>query len=415
MNFNKEQALFYLKKAILVNFCFFLLLIPYFRNISKTFLVAGFSLWLLLAVLEGKQHFYRILFLPNYLTKPVLIFLFISLLAVAFSQDPYHSQKVFFSRHFFYLIFFLIGSGLAIGFKQGNSDFVQPSKNLALIAAVIIFSGIILGIGGVRDFFTFLPGRLFTVFGKEVPFSMLPVFFVFFIPFSVSFVLFSSGRFRNAAIVSLVLLIPCWVWTGSRAGWIAITISSLVTISLFLRGKKMLLALGGLILILATAFSFIAHQRVQDRLDNLFNREGFMSRKIIMEEAVNIFNQNRLLGAGIGMYGKNYQKSLPLKGNFLHAHNIYLEVLADSGIAGFLAFLFVFIVFFKKFFRAAKISFGVWRPIFIGLWGLITAVLVFELFNSSILVGMQFAPLFWFVIGIASAISSFDKQKNKVT
>lgn len=409
-----ENALFWLKKGILVNFCLFLILVPYFRNISKTFLVIGGILWLFLAILDGKKYFYRVLFCRNYLNKPILIFIFASLLAVVFSQDPYHSQKVFFSRHFFYLMFFLIGSGLAVDFKFREFKENSLPQNTVFLVALIVLSGVILGIGGVRDFLIFQPGRLFAVFGKEVPFSMLPVFLVFFTSFSLSFALFSKGWPKAAGILSSILLVPCWAWSGSRAAWVAVALSVFIVIILFSKGKKKLIFLIIFIAFIGSVFSFVAHESAQNRLDNLFKIESYSGRPELIIAAYDIFKDYPLFGSGLGTYGKIAPKH-PLGPKHLHAHNTYIEILAESGIVGFLTFLFVFSLFFKKLFKAVKGSLMSQQAVFIGLWGLFTAVLIFELFSSSILVGMQFAPLFWFLLGVTSAVNNFDKQKNKVT
>jgi O-antigen ligase len=119
-----------------------------------------------------------------------------------------------------------------------------------------------------------------------------------------------------------------------------------------------------------------------------------------------------LFGAGLGMYGNICRDNPPTPVFHLHVHNTYLEVLSESGIFGFLALLWIFIVFFKKTFRQIKdqISKGENRAILIGFWGMVAAIAFFEFFGSCILVGMQAAPLFWFLLGFAA--QSYHKARS---
>jgi hypothetical protein len=401
-----------IEKVILAIFCLFIILVPYFRNISKHLLMLGILFWVILGILRHKKHFYRIFFVSNFLTKPVLIFLGAAVLSVIFSMDPYNSQKIFFSRHIIYFLFFLMGSNLAARFNTGHSkDSTISIRNLYFITAAILLSGAVLSIGGIRDYILFRPGRLYTSFGRDIIFAMLPIYFVFFIPFSISLVLFSKKWGRACGLLSLVLLVPCWIFAGSRAGWIAVILSVFSMIILFKKGKKYLAAFFILITVTIGVF-FIFHSHTHDKINNFFNEDTFGGRPQLMMAAVNIFKEHPLFGAGLGMYGNICRDNPPTPVFHLHVHNTYLEVLSESGIFGFLALLWIFIVFFKKTFRLIKS--GVLkdevRAIFIGLWGMIASMLVFEIFGSCILVGMQAAPLFWFLLGFA--VQSYHKAKS---
>jgi putative inorganic carbon (hco3(-)) transporter len=404
-----------IEKVILVVFCLFIILVPYFRNISKVFIIAGICLWMILGVLKYKRHFYRIFFVSNFLTKPVLIFLGAAVLSVIFSLDPYNSQKIFFSRYIIYFLFFLTGSGLAINFNLKPPAPVSGiERNMYFLTGALVVSGIVLGIGSIRDYFIFRPDRLFTVFGQQLIFHMLPLFFLFSLPIFLSLTFFGRKWLRILGVSSLFLLSSCCAWTGSRGAWVAVALSAIGMTVLFKRGKKIAISLFVLIMSFAASFYFLVSPDMQLKAANTtsFSTLDIAARHRLelFEAAVEIFKHYPVFGTGLGMYGKVLDEYVPIEWNYLHAHNTYLEVLSEMGVVGFLALVWIFAMFFKKSFRIIKNEKGNTRAILIGLWGIIAAVLVFEFFCSSILVGMQAAPLFWFLLGFTA--QSYHKVKS---
>ena len=125
-----------------------------------------------------------------------------------------------------------------------------------------------------------------------------------------------------------------------------------------------------------------------------------------MEAAIGIFRDNVLFGAGPGMYEKlvySYSKGYV----YIHAHNTYLEILAELGIFGLIAFLTIFISFYFRIFKKpSKLYKSANKFLFTGLLASNVACLIYALFGSIITVGFHDAPMFWLIFGMCFEIEN---------
>ena len=109
---------------------------------------------------------------------------------------------------------------------------------------------------------------------------------------------------------------------------------------------------------------------VRNRLDNI--RIG--ARLPAWKVAIHAFEKNPVRGDGAGTFALDYERLRPNAGNVQQAHSLYLEVMSELGIVGFLAIaLTVALLVGAPLLRARRTpSRSVW--IAIGLVGLIWAV-----------------------------------------
>ena len=146
------------------------------------------------------------------------------------------------------------------------------------------------------------------------------------------------------------------------------------------------------------------------------SKNTFVARKNLFDFAVDVFKAKPVFGAGVGMYEiiPSAAKNFNGKEIHLHAHNTYLEVLCEMGAVGFLAFLWIFVVFFKNMFRSIRLCRdNNIQAIQIGLVGSIIGGLIFALSCTIITVGFQDAPMFWLLFGIAAG--SIPQEKQNIT
>ncbi len=404
-----------LKNVCLFNFAVFLVFAPYNRLFGKIFLVIGSCSWILLNVFKYRKNFYKWLFPRNFLNWPILIFLGICVLTVIFSINPYHSQKTFFSRIVLYFVFFWIGCGLV----------KDSRRNILILSGAFIFSSFYMGAGGVLDYFSIYShsGRLWTVFGKKLPFNLLPLFLTYFTPFVFALCLFARNlKLRVLCGISFTILIFFLIWQQGRSALVAAAVG-LLFISLFKGRKTFLLALLTLIFttfILSTFFSGI-----REKIKTIPYPEKWNFRMPLYRSAISMFRDHPVTGVGLGMYEKMIKTSeykLPddyprieiNRDKYLHAHNVYCEIAAEMGIIGICGFLWIFAVFFMKVSRKAPlIADDLKKAILIGLAGTVAATLVFGIGLSIITVGTNETMMFWFLFGMAAGLVPPDiKEKN---
>ncbi|MCJ7458399.1 MAG: O-antigen ligase family protein [candidate division Zixibacteria bacterium] len=78
-------------------------------------------------------------------------------------------------------------------------------------------------------------------------------------------------------------------------------------------------------------------------------------RSVIWSTSFNIFKDHPLFGIGFGNFPIFYQRYLKVPSEiFGHAHNDFLNVAVNAGIVGFLAFIFMWVVFLKNILRRYK-------------------------------------------------------------
>ena len=139
--------------------------------------------------------------------------------------------------------------------------------------------------------------------------------------------------------------IYCVLFLFSRAAYAASAVGMFV---LFAVRKKILLIP---LLIVIICWNVLLPVRVQERINMTTNAFGELdesaaNRLLVWERAVEIFQNNPIMGIGYGVFTR-FEDDLNLD-----THNIYLKILTEQGLIGFVIFLLLMIVFF---FRGIKL------------------------------------------------------------
>ncbi len=341
----------FLEYAALAMFGIMLIIAPYSRKLTKVLFILGFVCWLLLALIQYKGRWYRLIFPDNPLNTPILFFLIVCSLTIFFSLNPYHSQKVFVNRYPIYLV----------AFWTGVSVFFRSRKNMYVFVIALLTSSLLLANGMVRDYILLGPVRIFTAYGREIPFSMLPLFVTYVIPFTFAIYIFTRNKaLKVFGLINLILLFPCLIWTGSRAAWSAVPIS-LFLISFFKNKKLVFKVLTVVVLSFAVGFLFSG---IRQKIQSMPYVSQWNYRDPLFNSALSMFRDRPLMGMGFGMYEqmiKTPKYDLPADypnrdhSLYLHAHNLYFEIMAEMGILGLLSFVLIFVVYFVSFAKQTKV------------------------------------------------------------
>ena len=122
-----------------------------------------------------------------------------------------------------------------------------------------------------------------------------------------------------------------------------------------------------------------------------------------------MFLQHPIIGNGYGAFAMLYRENTSLVGVYtaqfqLGAHNEYLQVLAELGLVGFAAWLWVIIAFFRFGLRAlSQIADDFYRSLIIGLMAAELSMLVLFTVNS-LPHGDELAVPFWLIYGLLPAV-----------
>ena len=387
-----KKVIFYLEKALLVIFSLFIIFVPYFIKTGKICLVIGGSLWLIINLLKYNDKFFESLVPKTALNKSFLFFGIALIVSVVFSLNPYHSYGIFMERYFYYFIFFLIGSYL-----------VKNKQNLIILIASSIVGGVILGAGGVWDYFH-SSARLFSSFGIHTAFTP---YLVLSIPLFFMAGVFGKNKYlRLGSLVGVIVLFPCLIANFSRTAWGAVAVSLLVVS--FMKNKKIAFCM----IIIFVVGVFFLSPGVKQRAISSFDISTWGGREEMYRGALEIFKDFPIFGAGVGECEKLIPVYMPELSMHLHIHSTFLEVLLETGAVGLLTFLWVFVIFFKNTIKSIKLcqdrDIGAMQ---LGLSSGVFASLLFALTSSVITVGFQDAALFWFLLGMGAGLI---KEKGRL-
>jgi O-antigen ligase len=373
----------------------------------------------------------KIIFQKNIQTLLIISFLFLSLFSVFFSANSEWSlRKILFFFSIFPIYF------VAASILDSREKILKISRYLvlggslaALLGIVQFFGQFIFGLKAVYGFWAdylavpFL-GQTFSQAVLQNPSWLVniagvtyfratatfpdPHMFSFFlgllIPLALALLIASPKKIWLSLALFLLLLAD--FLTFSRGGYLGLGMALIIMLIIFWKEigqtyKKAILAgLMGLLIFVMVPNPFSA------RFISIFNlKEGSNSGRIeTWKQATNVIVEHPVWGVGIGNYPLEI-KAVASYREPIYAHNTYLDIAADSGIAN--ALIWMSILFFSiiSFLKRAKE-----HPIF---WGAGISLIIFSV--HSLVETAIFSPvvltLFLIILSFINCPSSFNEKR----
>lgn len=234
---------------------------------------------------------------------------------------------------------------------------VKTIKELNRLITVLVFSATIVALIGLYQYVVGveidaawidvannpdIKARVFSVFGNP---NVLAEYLIMMIPLSISLMWHSKKLYKKVLFLgtSLVLILAI-VLTMSRGGWLGFAFSALVFILLV--DKRFLLS----IIPITLAGVYLLPQTYLNRILSIgnFNDSSNAYRLKMWEITMEIIGDYPLAGVGFGHLPfkqtfETYIRTMPT----YHAHNTFLEIAAELGIPGLIAFVILIFVVFK--------------------------------------------------------------------
>jgi len=265
-------------------------------------------------------------------------------------------------------------------------------------------------------------------FPRIQAFSMEPLYFANYllIPICIGIALIfnKAEPFKRWFFISIVLLLLInFILTVSRGGYLGL-VGSLAVLGILMFRKIFtwrnvligIFAIGIVGYGVAFALSkgdyqatneFIGHVMVTD----FKNSESVQGRLLTYRRAYNAYKWYPVFGIGIGNYGpfaKFYPSETPQKGWDI-VNNQYIELLAETGLVGAVAFGFLILVLTMRTFIALKYARDLLlRSVLIGAFAALVGILIQYNFMSTL-----YIIHIWILIGLLIAVQSIIlKTKN---
>ncbi|MDV7785565.1 O-antigen ligase family protein [Enterococcus gallinarum] len=173
-------------------------------------------------------------------------------------------------------------------------------------------------------------------------------FICIFLCILTTYFLFNLRKNKGKAFFqSLFILLGfiCLLTTGKRGHLLSIVLAFLVVLFLFFKKQKqyrkyfiviVTLLLMGVIVLLNTSYFQIILLKFYSLLDSGDLTNG---RLALWNYTIQLFENNPLIGTGFGSIREIFN---------MEAHNIYLQILAETGVIGFIIYIFLFISMFRE-------------------------------------------------------------------
>lgn len=305
---------------------------------------------LLIAVSLSSRKTYDYNLMKRFL-NPLFIFALILLVPYLYNYNEYISTFTSLSSVLLNILFFWF---------IGNMVVRNPILAYRMILFFIIgifFSSILFLLDVGIDY---EEGRM-TIFGENQ--NKIGIFSALAVLYILSTVFENYRGYKNRRLFLILFLIPLInmiAETGSRVTFIGLMLSLLIFILLRQSGnsiKKIAFILAGGIVLYLLFDYFMSFEIMRDRLMNTYEDQDLAGRDRIWELLWPLFKSSPVFGVGIGGYA---EYATLVFGQLRSPHNVFVEVLVYSGLAGFTAFMFFLFRIFRdgmKIFTEQRFAF----------------------------------------------------------
>jgi O-antigen ligase len=226
---------------------------------------------------------------------------------------------------------------------------------------------------------------------------------------------------RWLAAAALFLALPALYFSYSRASIVAVVLGAIFWLA-FLRPRAAVL----IAITVAVASLALAPAALKERFDPQRGQNDLAARVDLWKAAGEIYADHPLLGVGPNNFPDAYAElptrpgfspyhRLQLEDEFVrppHAHNLYLNVLAEEGAVGAIALILLLIAAISVVYRGCHARDPAGRLICIGI-GIGLMTLLANSFVNATLFTEPALPLFA-LLGVAAVFVGLDTEKHRV-
>ncbi|MCD4652921.1 O-antigen ligase family protein [bacterium] len=278
---------------------------------------------------------------------PILIYASIIVFKSVVSIDPHYSLSALRKEFFYQLLFFYITV----------TAMTSPRYTRRILFMLMIIVTLVAGVGlfGYVSGEMIKEGRATSFFNS---FGLAAFFTSMVMPITLSRFLCTKGWHRTIALSVLALCLGFMLVTMSRGAWISSLMAVMILAALKDRRMLVLLLIG---VISAPWFlppDIIERATSITKIFSLEENDSFGDRIWMWRSAVQMIKDRPILGAGYGnrVFQRMYPDYIFPQSSgmiFENAHNLYLQILVETGFAGLLSFFiilgFLFWLIFKQF------------------------------------------------------------------
>lgn len=222
-----------------------------------------------------------------------------------------------------------------------------------------------------------------------------------------------DNRVKRFLDVIFALSVLGIIMTFSRSGWLVLFLQAAIYAIIFLKDrglKKRDFVIPALLLAVVLSPLFLKMDKLQES-----NTSSTENRWLLTEIAIEAANEKPILGYGSGYFIKLVDNNLRFRvkyGEAIDSHGILQKVIAENGLLGLLAWLFILAYLLKTFFIAiykhsAK---SPWlTPLILGASG----GLFFQFLNTSYYKGKVWLPIVLALLAVELLDKNYQNERNR--
>lgn len=365
--------------------------------------IAGTNIAISLAAVLAIIRYYKEPIKVNFdkgLKKAIIFFFAASVLSAIFAYYPLTALNK--TANYLYRMLPLF---LAIAF-------VKDKQQLYEIFAIMVLS---IAIADVVAIWQGLHGN-YRAEGFSANAMIMAGYLLQMIPFIL--VICMEGKFlydRYRLIYFIVFILSCiaLIYNGTRGAWVAVGVVLLLGVVECMKAKrKVLISLLVLLCIGANVLMQIPiiNVRVQSMIQ--LNEPSLVERIALWKSAWKMFEDYPVTGIGTGNFDMLYNEKYKLpeaKAVVGNAHNNFLHALAETGVVGFIAFVYLFAYILYQSYEKMKIANK-------RTWGLaaflFTLSLMIQGFTQCNFIDSAVIRMYWFLLGLMQAAYAITESQD---
>ena len=216
-------------------------------------------------------------------------------------------------------------------------------KDEKVVKKILAFSAVGLTISALYAIFQWLGGaaRPNAFYGHPMTLAgwlciYVPMFMVLLFEKTLSL------RYRQGAGVLFVISMVALLCNATRGAWVAVGVVTFLLLVYYLFQKRTL-AILALCLLIGGGAALTQYQPFVNRVASITDTRANSERFLIWNSAFQMFKDHPVLGVGLGQYKENYQQKYispeAKEPTLEHAHNNFMQMLAENGAVGFAGFI----------------------------------------------------------------------------
>ena len=211
----------------------------------------------------------------------------------------------------------------------------------------------------------------------------------------------------------------------SRGVWLSLIISVgflLINLPQAEQHKRILIIGGGFVFLLVLLLLPSVSDLISERVSTLFDPQFASNRSRLLRwvQAFLMFTEHPIIGNGYGAFAILYQEDTALTGEYvaqfqLGAHSEYMQILAEQGSLGILAWFWLILTFFRFGVQALRrVRETFFRSLVLGIMAVELSLLVHFCVNN-LLNGDAIGIPFWILYGLLPAVVRIAEREVEAT